>query len=197
MLTLYHSPKSRSSTILALLDELGATDDVQIARVGIVRQDGSGAPDPQNPHPEAKVPYLVDGDDRVRERGAIMLYLTDKFPKAGLGPLPGQSGRGQYLSWLSWYQGVLEPVSILNYIQIDHPALRDTFRDYDTAMAQLDAVLSRHPWLLGQTFSAADMLIASPFLFFQEGMARTPAVDAWVQRVQERPSMLRAAASDD
>lgn len=197
MLTLYHSPKSRSSTILALLDELGATDAVRVARVDILRQDGSGGPDPKNPHPEGKVPYLVDGDDWVRERGAIMLYLTDRFPEAGLGPLPGQPGRGQYLSWLSWYQGVLEPVSILNHIRIVHPALHDTFRDYDTAIAQLDTVLSRRTWLLGDAFSAADMLIASPFLFFQEGMPRTAAVDAWVRRVQDRPSMLRASASDD
>ena len=57
-------------------------------------------------------PYLVDGDERVRERGAIMLYLTDKYPQAKLGPLPGEAGRGAYLSWLSYYQGIMEASTI-------------------------------------------------------------------------------------
>ena len=196
MLTLYHSPKSRSSSMIVLLDELRALDKVRIARVTIVRQDGSGGRDPANPHPEGKVPYLADGQDWVRERGAIVLYLTDMFPEAGLGPLPGDPKRGQYLSWLSWYQGVLEPVAILNYVKIDHPALQDSLRDYDTAIQRLDEVLTKQPWLLGDSFSAADLLVASPFIFFDEGMPRPPAVDAWVKRVQERPSVDRAAALD-
>ena len=87
MLTLYHSPQSRSDTVVHLVRMLGA--DADIREVTIRRQDGSGAPDPDNPHPEKKVPYLVDGDERVRERGAIMLYLTDKYPQAKLGPLRG------------------------------------------------------------------------------------------------------------
>lgn len=196
MPTLYHAPKSRSSSILALLDELGIPDKVEIRHVTIPRQDGSGGRDPANPHPEGKVPYLVDGEDHVRERGAIILYLTDMFPEAGLGPLPGDPGRGQYLSWLSWYQGVLEPVAILNFLKIGHPALEATFRDYDTAIQRLDEVLTHQPWLLGDRFSAADLLIASPFLFFGEGMPRTPAIDDWAQRIQSRPSMARAAEID-
>lgn len=197
MLTLYHSPKSRSSSLVVLLNELGATDKVRVERVEIIRQDGSGARDPRNPHPEGKVPYLVDGDDWVRERGAIILYLTDRFPEAGLGPLPGDPRRGQYLSWLSWYQGVLEPVAILNFFKIEHPALLDTFRGYDTAIQRLDEVLSRQDYLLGDRYSAADLLVASPFIFFNEGMPRTGAIQAWVSRVQDRPSMRAAAASED
>lgn len=197
MITLYHAPKSRSSILIPLLDELGARDQLRVERVGIVRQDGSGARDPANPHPEGKVPYLTNGDDWVRERGAIIVYLTDMFPQAGLGPLPGDPRRGQYLSWLSWYQGVLEPVAFFKFAGIGHPALEATFRDYDTAIARLDEVLRGQDYLLGERFSAADLLVASPFIFFADGMARTPAIDAWVARVQDRPSMRAAAASDD
>lgn len=189
MLTLYHAPKSRSSSVLVLLKELDVLDQVEIRRVTIPRQDGSGAVDPANPHPEGKVPFLVDGEDHVRERGAIMLYLTDRFPAAGLGPLPGDPARGRYLGWLSWYQGVLEPVAILNFFGIAHPALAATFRDYATAIARLDEVLSRQDYLLGARFSAADLLVASPFIFFGEGMPCPPAVEGWVRRVQSRPAM--------
>lgn len=196
MLTLYHAPKSRSSSILVLLDELGIRDKVDIRTVTIPRQDGSGGRDPANPHPEGKVPYLVNGEDWVRERGAVVLYLTDMFPEAGLGPLPGDPRRGQYLSWLSWYQGVLEPVAILSFFKIEHPALTATLRDYDTALQRLDEVLSGQPYLLGGDFSAADLLVAGLFLYFGESMPRTPAVDAWARRIQSRPSMARAAEGD-
>jgi glutathione S-transferase len=197
MLTLYHSPKSRSSLILVLLDELGIRDKVDIRRVDIPRMDGSGARDPANPHPEGKVPYLVNGHDHVRERGAIILYLTDMFPEAGLAPLPGDPTRGQYLSWLAWYQGVLEPVVMLTFAGINHPMIEANFRDYDTALQRLDEVLSRQDWLLGDACSAADLLIASPFLFFGDQMASTPAISAWTKRIQARPAIQRAAASYD
>ena len=88
MPTLYYSPQSRSDTVVALVRMLSA--DVDLREVTIARQDGSGQRDPANPHPEGKVPYLTDGDDAVRERGAIMLYLTDKYTAAGLGPLAGE-----------------------------------------------------------------------------------------------------------
>lgn len=196
MLTLYHSRQSRSSILLALLQEMGVVDQVEIRHVEIPRQDGSGKRDPQNPHPEGKVPFLVNGTDTVRERGAIMLYLTDHFAGTGLGPLPGEAGRGQYLSWLFWYQGVFEPVAILRYIDVSHPVIEATFRDYGTALAQIEAALETGPYLLGDEISAADFLIASPFLFFGEGMPRSSRVDDWVKRIATRPSMVWAKAYD-
>jgi hypothetical protein len=80
MLTLYHGPVSRSSRIIWLLEELGVTD-YRIAITDIPRPDGTGAVDPSNPHPDKKVPALVDDDALVTESSAIVLYLTDKFPR--------------------------------------------------------------------------------------------------------------------
>ncbi|MFD2440857.1 hypothetical protein ACFSS8_13620 [Paracoccus kondratievae] len=56
MLTLYHAPKSRSSSVVELLEELGVLDKVDVRRVTIPRQDGSGARDPANPTPKEKCP---------------------------------------------------------------------------------------------------------------------------------------------
>ncbi|MFC3167394.1 MULTISPECIES: glutathione S-transferase family protein [Paracoccus] len=188
MLTLYHAPESRSNSIVTLIDLMGIRDHVEIAEVTISRQDGSGGPDPRNPHPEGKVPYLVDGGDHVRERGAIIAWLTDRFPESGLGRPVGHPRRGAYLSWLFYYQGVIEPVALLHYLKIDHPALQATFRDYGTMMARIEEALADGPFLLGQEFSAADLLCASPFIFFADGMPVTPAVKAWVDRCAERMS---------
>src|SRR5262245_65884961 len=68
MLTLYHAPRSRSSRIIWLLEELGAPYQIRIT--GIPRPDGPGAPDAANPHPDKKVPALVDHGALHREPGA-------------------------------------------------------------------------------------------------------------------------------
>ncbi|WP_322895278.1 MULTISPECIES: glutathione S-transferase family protein [unclassified Yoonia] len=188
---LYHSPQSRSSSIVTLIDELGA--DVDIVEVTIPRQDGSGGPDPRNPHPEKKVPYLVDGDQHIRERGAIILHLTDSYPAAGLGPVHGAPGRGEYLSWLFYYQGVMEPVMILHWAQIDHPAISASLRDYATMTARLSEALRDQPYLLGNDYSAADLLCSSPFLWFPDFTPDDPAIRSWLQRCSERPAAIRLA----
>lgn len=189
MLTIYHSPNSRSTSVVQLVHELGATDRVKIEQVTIPRQDGSGGPDPKNPHPEKKVPYVVNGDDHVRERGAIILYLTDMFPDAALGRPVGDPQRGEYLSWLFWYQGVFEPVAILNWDKVETPAVTASLGTYDTAIRRLDEVLSRQPYLLGDRFSAADLLCAGPFAWFGDQLPTTPAIKDWVARCQDRDSV--------
>ena len=193
MLTFYHAPNSRSTSIRQLILELGVADKVKAVEVTIPRQDGSGARDPKNPHPEGKVPYLTDGEDHVRERAAIILYLTDRFPEAGLGRPVGDAQRGRYLSWLIWYQGVLEPVTILNWAKLDHPAVKASLRDYDTALQRLDEVLGRQPYLLGDDFSAADLLCAGPFAWFGDQMPATPAIRDWVARCMDRPAVRETA----
>ncbi len=184
---LYCAPQSRSDTIVALVHMLKA--DIEMVEVSISRQDGSGAPDPRNPHPEKKVPYLVDGDQSVRERGAIVTYLTDAYPAAGLAPLPGEPGRGAYLSWLFYYQGVMEPVIVQHMMGIHHPALTATFRDFDAMIARLNEALARGPFLLGARFTAADMLCASPFQWFAGILQDHKAIRDWVERCSERMAM--------
>src|SRR5579859_5670765 len=119
MITLHHAPKSRSSRFLFLLEELGAP--YEIKRVSIRRGDGSGAPDPENPHPHGKVPVIDDDGVIVYESSAIALYLTDTFPRAGLGPVVGDPLRGPYLSWLAYYTGVLEPAFVSKFLQVPVP----------------------------------------------------------------------------
>ncbi|WP_299844887.1 glutathione S-transferase family protein [uncultured Paracoccus sp.] len=189
MLTFYHAPNSRSTSIRQLIHELGAGGEIKTVEVTIPRQDGSGGRDPANPHPEGKVPYLVDGEDFVRERAAIVLYLTDRFPAAGLGRSVGDPQRGRYLSWLTWYQGVFEPVAILSWAEVDHPAIKASLRDYDTAIQRLDEVLSQQPYLLGDKYSAADLLCAGPFAWFGDQLPATPAIKDWVARCMDRDSV--------
>jgi glutathione S-transferase len=193
MPTLYHAPLSRSSTILALIEEMGVADRIDVVEVSVARRDGGGGPDPRNPHPEGKVPYLVDGDDRVRERGAIVAYLTDLFPEAGLGRPVGHPQRGAYLGWLFYYQGVMEPVLVLDWARIEHPAVYATFRDLRAVIDCLAEALDGIPYLLGEDYSAVDLLLSSPFLWVPDAVPQMPSVRGWIERCADRP-VLRAIA---
>ena len=195
MPTFYHAPHSRSTAILTLVHELGDPADLDIVRVGIRRGDGSGAPDPRNPHPEGKVPFIADGDDMIRERAAIIAWLTERYP-SDLAPLAGQTGRGPFLSWLAWYAGVMEPVAILDYFGIENDGLKETFRDLPTAIRQVEAALKDRSYLLGDSYTAADLLIAGAFAFFRQMIPGTGPIEAWVDRCQDRYSVRRAAAED-
>ncbi|MEV8468726.1 glutathione S-transferase family protein [Fluviibacterium sp. DFM31] len=189
MPTLYHAPNSRSTSILVLIEEMGIADRIDVIDVTVARQDGSGGPDPRNPHPEGKVPYLTDGEDHVRERGAIVAYLTDKFPEAGLGRPVGHPQRGAYLSWLFYYQGVMEPVLVLDWAKIDHPVLHATFCDLQAAIARLSEALDGQPYLLGDEYSAVDLLLSSPFHWLPDAMPKDLSIQAWVKRCANRPAL--------
>jgi glutathione S-transferase len=195
MLTLHHAPQSRSSRIVWLLEELGA--DYRLAITDIPRPDGSGAPDPANPHPYKKVPALVDDGVLVTESSAIVLYLTDKFPAAGIGRPIGHPERGPYLSWLAFYAGVIEPVVHFEFAGVaDNALLQRTFRDGAAMRRRVLAALEAGPYLLGDTFSGADVLVASLGQFVREMLPPGEVVDAYLARCNARPALARARAKD-
>ena len=135
----------------------------------------------------------------VREdnASAIALYLTDLFPAAGLGPKVGESQRGAYLSWLAWYGDVMEPVYVLTAAGIDHPMARATFRGMSEVEARMAEALAdgRH-FLLGDRYSAADLIVASPFGFFRDSIPADPRVRAWIERCLARPATVWANDED-
>lgn len=197
MLTLYHSPFSRSSRIVTLIDELGALDQVRIRDVTIRRtMPVSGERDPANPHPEGKVPLLIDGPAMIRETTAIILYLTEKFPKAELGVDPGHPDRGRFLSWICYYGSVVEPVVIFDRMEIAHPFLNESYRGLAEVIRSFATALDAGPWLLGDRFTAVDLLMASTFAWYPDGLPDLPAVKDWFARCQARPAGARTRARD-
>ncbi|UYV38440.1 glutathione S-transferase family protein [Rhodobacteraceae bacterium D3-12] len=196
MLTLYHAPMSRSSRIVQLLHELSALDAVEVKPVSVLRNDGSGGRDADNPHPEGKVPLLVHDGVEIWESNAIMLYLTELFPEAGLGVAPGEALRGRFLSWLAWYGNIVEPVLVHSFAEISHPAITTAFRGLEEMGARLAGALEADDWLVGETFSAADLLMASPFVWMPSLLPDHPGVKAWAERCQARPSAQFAAEFD-
>jgi glutathione S-transferase len=195
VLTLFHAPRSRSSRFVWLLEELGA--DYQIRYVDIPRMDGSGAADPSNPHPDKKVPALAHDGAVVTESAAIALYLTDLHPEAGVGPALGDARRGAYLTWLAYYAGVIEPVVTIEFAELgDHAVLTRTFRGLKEMNDRVRDALDRGPYLLGEAFSAADVLVGSLGQFAREMLPAGDPVDAWLAALNARPALARALAKD-
>jgi glutathione S-transferase len=196
MLTLFHAPRSRSGRIIALMNEMGIADWIKVIPVDVRRMDGTGHTDPANPHPEGKAPALLHDGVLITETSAIMLYLTGMFPATGLGPQVGDADYGAYLTWLNWYNSMMEPALICAVAGTDHPALTATFRGPEQVTARIRAALEKGPWLLGDRFSAADILVHSPYAFFTQALPDDPLIRDWVARCQARPAMLAAKAMD-
>jgi glutathione S-transferase len=195
MLTLYHAAPSRSSRIITLIDEMGISDKITVKHVTIPRRDGSGQRDPSNPHPEGKVPLLDHDGTLIFETGAIMLYLLELFPN-DLAPNPGDADRGAFLSWMYWYGSVMEPVIIHAALGLDDPRLTSTFRDHAAAIARIHTALENGPWLLGDRYSAADLLVHSPYEWLADMLPDDPLIKDWVARCAARPANLRTKALD-
>jgi glutathione S-transferase len=196
VITLYHHPKSRSARFIFLLEELAAPYRIQ--QVTVRRADGTGAVDPANPHPHGKVPAISDDGIIVFESPAIALYLTDRFPENRLGPLPAERERGAYLSWLSYYTGVLEPAFMSKFMNMDVPRGTAGWVAVEEAMAHVIATLSRGPFILGERFSAADVLYGTTFALFGQSplLPKSTVIDDYVKRVVSRPAFARAQAID-
>ncbi len=196
MLTFYHAPQSRSSAVLTLIDEMEIGDWVETRIVTIPRMDGTGGRDATNPHPEGKVPCLVHDREVITERAAIMLHLTTLFPDSGLAPRPGTAAWGRFATWMAWYQGVLEPVLILDAAGQSQPWLTASICGVAEATARLHAALEKGPWLMGDSYSAADLLVHTPYAWFKDATPDDPLIQDWVARCITRPARARAMAQD-
>lgn len=196
MLTLYHSPHSRSTTITAALHAMGLADRIETRIVSIPRVDGSGGRDPANPHPEGKVPLLVHDGVAIWERGAILAYLSELYPDADAICPPGHPERGTFLSLLAWYGAVMEPVLICEAAGIEHDWLRAAIRGPDEVAARLARQLDGRDWLLGCGYTVADTLLHGPYAFFPEAVPDDPAIRDWVARCAAHPASLKALEED-
>jgi glutathione S-transferase len=195
MITLFHRPRTRSSRFVFLLEELEAPYEIRLVTT---RTRDGGAADPANPHPHGKVPAISDDGAIVFESPAIALYLTDKFPKKGLGPLVNEPGRAAYLSWLSYYTGVLEPAFMSKFMNVEVPRGTAGWVAVEEAMPAIVNLLTSGPYILGERFSAADVLYGTTFAMFAQSpmMPKSTAIEEYVQRIVTRPAFKKAQSID-
>jgi glutathione S-transferase len=196
-LTLYHNPQSRSAGARILLEALGVPYEVKFIDFASGQ---NRTPEFLALNPLGKLPTITHGEAVVTEQVAITIYLADRFPAAGLAPAVDDPLRGPYLRWLAYYGACFEPALM------DHAFKRpeiapstSPYRDYDTVIATLVAQLERGTWLLGERFTAADILWGTA-LRWTTGFGivpKLPAITAYIERVSAHPAFARAAELDE
>jgi glutathione S-transferase len=196
-LTLYHAFPSRSSIARWMLEEIGEPYDLEVLRLGEGEQH---KPAYLAINPMGKVPALKHGDVVVTEAAAICTYLADAFPQAKLNVPIGDPRRGVYLKWLFFGPGCVEPaMTDKAFPRADQPR-RGTlgYGDYNLVMDVLAKGLTSGPYLMGEQFTAADVVIGSTLrwgMMFDLVPKRAEFVD-YVERLTERPALKRATELD-
>ena len=194
--TFFHAPQSRSAGTLVLLEELGADYELHVLnlRQGEQRQPGYLAVNPMG-----KVPAIVHDGVLVTEQGAVYAYLADLYPEAGITPAIGERLRGAYLRWLFFYGSSFEP-ALVDRAMKREPAPPSTcpYGDYETMLKTLTGQLATGPFLLGERFTAADVLwgTALRWTTMFKLVPETTVVVDYIARVMARPAAARATKID-
>jgi glutathione S-transferase len=192
MMKLYWSPRTRSFSALWLMEEVGEPYE----RVLVDLQAGAQkSPDYLAINPMGKVPALRDGDVSVAESAAICAYVAERHHDKNLAPPIGDPLRAKYLQWLFFSPGCIEPAIIEIFTEIDVPSRTAGWGSATQVFDVLDAALEKGPWILGETFSAADIVIGSGLYhairLFKMVPAR-PNFDRYIDACAARPAFQRA-----
>jgi glutathione S-transferase len=195
MIKLYWAPKTRSIRALWMLEETG----VPFERVLIDIRDQKSKSDAafRAASPLGKVPALEDATVKINDSGAICAYLADAYPQAGLAPSIGDPLRGAYLQWLMFTNSNIEPAMAERFSKLTPNRMSHGWGDYDSVMATLRNALQIGPWILGERFCAADVMLGSAVYFLDlfKILAEEPALSAYLARCMARPAAQRAFAA--
>jgi glutathione S-transferase len=196
-MTLYHIAPSRSSIAHWMLEEVGEPYDIHLLSM---KRGENRAPAYLAVNPMGKVPALRHGDTVITEAAAICAYLADEFPEKKLNIPVGSPRRGVYLKWLFFGPSCVEPaVTDRAFPRKEAPPVGALgYGSFEAVMDLLAAEVVKAPYLMGEQFTAADVVIGSGLRW---GMAfklipERPEFSAYTARLAERPALQRAQAKD-
>ncbi len=194
--TLFHSPHTRSTAALILLEELEANFDVRVLNMKAGEQRSA---EYLAVNPMGKVPALMHDDALITEQVAIYIYLADLFSNKNMAPALNSPLRGPYLRWMVFYAACYE-VAIGDKVMKhgDAPSMMSPYGNFDTMLSTIVAQLAQGPYMLGETFSAADILWGNGLrlgMLFKV-VPELPAIVEYTERICSRPSFAKVAELD-
>jgi len=196
-LTLYHAAPSRSSIVRWMLEEVGEPYDVHLLSLS---KGENRAPAYLAVNPMGKVPALKHGDVVITEAAAICTYLADAFPRAGLGIPIGDPRRGVYLKWLFFSPSCIEPAMVDRAFPRKEEPRRGMlgYGDFDTAIDVAAKAVAKGPYLMGEQFTAADVVVGSTLRWgtMFKLIPERSEFTAYVGRLAQRQALQRATAAD-
>ena len=194
MIKLYWSSRTRSFSSLWLMEETGQPYERVLVDIS---KGAQKAPEYLAINPMGKVPALSDGEATLAEAAAICAYVAERYPQSNLAPPVGDRRRAKYLYWLFFAPGCIEPAMVQLATKIEMSPTAAGWGDAQRVFDVLDAALSKGPWILGDAFSAADVVIGSGLNFavrlFKMAPSR-PSFERYIDRCETRPAFQRASA---
>lgn len=192
----HHAPMSRGNIVSWMLEELGVPYEVKA--MSLDRNEQKRA-EYLAINPMGKVPAIEHKGVVITEAAAICAYLADEFPAAKLSLPIGDARRGLYFKWLFFGPSCLEQAIIDRlHNRALAPARSSSYGDYDTVMDTIAAAVATDPFLLGEQFTAADVVLGSGLQWgtFMKAVPTRAEFTAYLGRLQQRPALQRAFAKN-
>ncbi|MEE9379903.1 MAG: glutathione S-transferase family protein [Hyphomonadaceae bacterium] len=195
-MTLYWCPRTRASRAVWMLEEVSADYDLMF--IDIRDEESKADPEFRIASPMGKVPALKHGDMTMTDSTAIIAYLAELYPDAGLAPPVGDPMRGPYLQWLIFGGAYIEPAMTEAFGSTTPNATAHGWGNFELTIDMLREGLKQGPWILGDKFCAADVMLGSSVYFMRMFGVLPDHADlhAYVDRCLERPAYAKALKID-
>lgn len=196
MIKLYWCPRTRASRALWLLEEAGL--DYERVLIDVRNKEDRQNKEFLASSPMCKVPAIADGDVKLADSAAICHYIADRYPDAGLAPAIDDPKRADYYFWMVFAPGYIEPALAEKFGGWETNRGSHSWGDFDSMIARLELGLETGPWILGDTFSAADVMVGSSVYFMRlfGAMPDSAVLNAYADRCVARPACAKALAAD-
>lgn len=194
---LYWAPRTRAVRAIWMLEETGV--GYELEQVDIRAENRRDSEQFRAASPMGKVPALEDGAVRMSESAAICLYLADRYGSGTFAPAPDDSARGIFLYWMFFAPAVIEPTMAEKAGNIEPNPRRNGWGSFDLMIDTLAAGLDGRDWLMGDRFTAADVMVGSSVAFLNLfGMLPdVPVIAGYVDRCVARPAYRAATRIDN
>jgi glutathione S-transferase len=194
--TFYHAPKTRSSMVLWLLEEIGQPYELKLLNMNAGEH---RSPAQLAINPMGKVPVIQHMGETVTESTAIATYLAELYPEAQLAPKVGDRRRGPYLRWMFFYPACFEPAIVDKALKRDEGMQSmSPYGSYDTTIAAIADTLGKGPYMLGDTFSALDVVYGAGlgWTMMFKLVPERPEFTRYIAELHKRPAWIAAQKKD-
>lgn len=193
---LYWCPQTRASRAVWMLEEAGAK--YRLEEIDVRSDEAKSDPVFRAASPMGKVPALRHGDVTITDSAAICMYLAEQFPDAGLCPKAGDPARAAYFQWMVFAPGCIEPGMAEAFGSTKPNKISHGWGDFPSVMKMLTDALCNRTWILGERFSAADVMLGSSVQFMRMFgiLPDEPILLDYADRCLARPAYAKALALD-
>ena len=193
---LFWAPQTRSQRAIWMLEEAGV--DYELERIELSSPDRADSAEFLAASPMGKVPAIVDGGVMMSESAAICIYVADRYATGTLAPAADDAQRGKFLYWTMYTPAVVEPAMSEKFNNVEGNRYRSGWGDFDLMIETWDSALEGKHWVLGDQFTAADVMLGSSAIFLRmfNMLPESKNLDAYADRCLARPANQRAVEKE-